>query len=418
MENQKHIWIVNYYSLPPEFVSNERHLKFTHYLQKNGYKVTNISSGFLRQNNIDLVDKGKKFKQIQYGEYNFIHIKVRGYKGNGLDRMFSIFQFAWRVLKYRNKFEKPDIILHNIHAPFDYLVSTCAKKIKVNYIAEAWDLWPESFVTFGLVSANNPLMKWAYSKEKKMYERANKVIFSFKGGLDYLRGKNWTNKTGGRINESKVHYINNGVSIDDFNRNKIQFKLNDEDIESTNTFKIVYMGSIRLVNDVKQLIDAVSFLKDKGDIRLYIYGDGNQREGLIEYCKLNSIDNVIFKEKRIPLNHVPYVLSNSSINILNYQKGFGDHGISSGKLFQSLAAGKPIICNVTIAYDDVITNNNLGIADNLDTPEKYSNAILKIYNLNNEDYETMCKRVSETAKLFDYKVLTDKLIQILIKPIL
>lgn len=413
MDKQKHIWIVNYYTNPPDNVSNERHLKFNYYLQKNGYKVTNISSGFLRQINIDLVDNGKKFKQIQYGEYNFIHIKVRRYKGNGLDRMFSIFQFAWRILKNRNNFEKPDIILHNIHAPFDYLVSTCAKRLKAKYIAEAWDLWPEGFVTFGLISAKNPIIKWAYSKERKLYERANKIIFSFEGGLDYLRGKNWTNRTGGKIDEEKVHYINNGVSIDDFNRNKIEFKLNDDEIESSSTFKIIYLGSIRLVNDVKQLIDAVDLLKDKENIRLYIYGDGNQRESLIDYCKNKSITNVVFKEKRIPLTYVPYVLSNASLNILNYQKGFGDHGISSGKLFQSLAAGKPIVCNIPIAYDDVITNNNLGIAEDLDTPEKYANAILKIYNMNNEDYESMCERVKDTAKHFDFKILSDNLINVL-----
>ena len=99
---------------------------------------------------------------------------------------------------------------------------------------------------------------------------------------------------------------------------------------------------------------------------------------------------------------MPYVLSHSNINILNYQKGFGKYGISAGKLFQSLASGKPIICNVPIAYDDVITNNNLGLADNLDNPEKYAKAILKIYNMNDEDYESMCERVQDTAKHFDF----------------
>ena len=68
---QKHIWIVNYYTSPPEFEFNERHLKFAHYLQESGYKVTIFSSGYLRVNDIDLVDNGRSYKRVTYGEYNF-----------------------------------------------------------------------------------------------------------------------------------------------------------------------------------------------------------------------------------------------------------------------------------------------------------------------------------------------------------
>ncbi|MBS7197123.1 MAG: glycosyltransferase family 4 protein [Bacteroidales bacterium] len=415
MRKNKHVWIVNYYTTPPAYVSNERHLKFASYLQRAGYRVTIFSASYLREVDLDLIDDSSLFKRVKYGEYNFVHIKVKCYQDNGLARMFSIFQFAWRLLRNRKKFENPDVILHNMHAPFDYLVSTCAKKMKAKYIAEEWDLWPEYFVTFGLISAKNPVMKWAYSKERKMFERGDDIVFSFAGGWDYLKGKGWTKDVGGKIDKNKVHYINNGVSIRDFNENKNIYTLNDPDIENENIFKIVYLGSIRLVNDIKQLIDSVALLKDEKDIQLLIYGDGDQRDALMRYCLKNSIDNVIFKEKRIPLSHVPYVLSHSNLNILNYQKGFGDHGISSGKLFQSLAAGKPLVCNIKIAYDDVITDNQLGIAENLDTPQKYADAVLKIYNLNKKEYEEMCARVREVAKRFDYEILSNKLLEIVKK---
>lgn len=413
MEKQKHIWIVNYYTSPPDFVSNERHLKFAHYLQEAGYKVTIFSSGYLRGNDIDLVDNGKPYKKVRYGEYNFVHIKVRHYQGNGIDRMWSIGEFAWKILRHRNEFERPDVILQNMHAPFDYWVSTCARKLKVRYIAEAWDLWPEGFVIFGLISARNPILKWAYAKERKMYERGSDIVFSFAGGIEYLRKKHWTNSTGGQIDESRIHYINNGMSIKDFDRNKVACSLHDNDIENENIFKIVYLGSIRLVNDVRQIIDALALLQDYKDIRLFIYGNGDQRKTLMKYCEDKRISNVIFKQEWIPLTHVPYVMSSSNLNILNYQKGFGCYGISSGKLFQSLAAGKPIVCNVDIAYDDVITDNCLGIAGGLNTPQKYADAILKIYHLDKESYEAMCDRVRETAKRFDFKVLSRQLINVL-----
>jgi hypothetical protein len=100
-----------------------------------------------------------------------------------------------------------------MHAPFDYPICLCAKKLKARYIAEEWDLWPEYFVTFGLISANNPAMKWAYSKERKMFEYASNIVYSFAGGIDYLKEKKWLLSTGGKIDEKKVIYINNGFCL-------------------------------------------------------------------------------------------------------------------------------------------------------------------------------------------------------------
>ncbi len=414
MSRQKHIWIVNYYSTPPEYASNERHLKFAYYLQKAGYKVTIFSSSFLHGKNINLVGNGNLFKHVTYNNmYNFVHVKVIPYKGNGLNRMYSIYQFARRILKHRNEFEKPDIILQNMHAPFDYPICTCAKKLGARYIAEEWDLWPEFFVTFGLISARNPLMKWAYAKERKMFEAASDIIFSFAGGLDYLQKKGWTETTDGKIIEKNVHYINNGFALDEYQINKDICIVEDTDLLNKNIFKIVYLGSIQLVNNVRALIDAMAQLKDYKDIKLLIYGDGNQRLELENYVKENEISNVSFKAKRIPLSHCAYVLSRSDLNILNYKKGFGDYGISAGKQMQSLGAGKPMLCNIPILFDDIINDNYLGICEMLDTPSKYAEAILKIYNLPKEEYDAMCSRVSKVARRFDYKVLAENLINVI-----
>lgn len=64
MNRQRHVWIVNYYSTPPEFTVNERHLKFAHYLQEAGYKVTIFSASFLQDRNVKLVKGNKKFEFI------------------------------------------------------------------------------------------------------------------------------------------------------------------------------------------------------------------------------------------------------------------------------------------------------------------------------------------------------------------
>ncbi len=408
----KKIWIVNYYTTPPEFVSNPRHLEFSHFLRKSGYDVTIISASYLSDKEIDLVPGGLNYIQKSYGEFKFIHIKVRHYIGNGINRMFSIFQFAWRINRYRNNFEKPDIILHNIHAPFDYPVLWCAKNLKAKYIVEAWDLWPDSFVRFGLISRKNPIVKIAYEIERLLYEKADKIIFTFEGGIDYLREHKWAKDFGGKIELNKIHYVNNGVNLEKFNNDIKLNQLDDKDLNNISNFNVIYMGSVRLVNNLKRLIDAAKILKSHKRINFLIYGDGIDREYLEQYCKDNGIHNVIFKEKWIPLKNVPYVLSKSSLNILNYQKDFGIYGVSSGKLFQYLASGKPICSNIKMNYC-LIEKNYLGIAKNLDTPQEYADAILLLASLDEMEYNAICARVKEVSKHFDFEVLSTKLIGIL-----
>lgn len=84
--------------------------------------------------------------------------------------------------------------------------------------------------------------------------------------------------------------------------------------------KLYIWDSIRLVNDVQQIIDALSLLSDYKDICLFIYGNGDQRKRLVKYCEDREISNVVFKQECIPLSHVPYVMSHSNLNILNYRK--------------------------------------------------------------------------------------------------
>lgn len=408
----KTIWIVNYYTAPPQYISNPRHLEFAKRLINAGYRVRIFSSGFLRGKNIDLVPSGDLYANEDYNGIPYTHIKVRHYEGNGISRMISIMQFAWRVFRFRKHFEKPDVVLHNIHAPFDYPIVWCAKTLKAQYIAEAWDLWPHFFVTFGLISARNPIMKVAYNIEKKMYQAASDIIYTFEGGIDYLRLMGWTTETGGKISPDKVHYINNGIDLREFYENVDRYVRDDSDLNRIDKFKVVYLGSIKLVNNVQQLIDAAAFLKTNPKYSFLIYGNGEEKARLQQYCRDNHIDNVVFKEDWIPLKEVAYVVSQSSLNVMNYQRGFGLYGVSSGKMFQYMAAGKPILCNIKLSYSD-ITRHNIGIDRDLNTPEEYAMAIQAIANMSSEEYESMCARAKDVAKQFDYDVLSEKLIQII-----
>lgn len=399
------IWIVNYYTSPD--CSNPRYLQFAKHFMAKGWDVTTFYA------NWNGADADPLFKRETKNGLDFVQVKAPHYVGNGVSRMKSIFSFAWNIKKHCKEFEKPDVILHNVHTPFDYPIVWAAKKLNAKYIAEAWDAWPDVFAHLGLVSRKNPLLKVFYQVEKRLYEKADAVVFTILGMVNHIQDKHWTTNMGGRIDLEKVYYINNGVDLEQFDKDCEAWPRTDEDIHDTKTLKVVYLGSINRANHVHTLIEAAKLLQNLGYYRFFIYGDGADREELEKKVKDEGISNVVFKEKRIPLCECAWVVSQANVNIMNYQKGFGYMGVSSGKMFQYLAAGKPIVCNVNIAYDDVITENNLGIARDIETPDDFAQAIRSVAEQPRASYDAMCERVRQTAERFDYKKLAAEEIKVI-----
>jgi glycosyltransferase involved in cell wall biosynthesis len=409
----KRIWYISHYIAPPDFDTHSRAIKFAQYLTEAGYEVIIFASGFLHNKNIDLIPGNRKFLEKEYGNLRFVHIKTRKYENNGFFRIYSLLQFSLRIFFLRKKFPKPDIIIHTAQVPFENFTYFTAKKLRAKYIIEVLDLWPESFVAYGIMSRKNPLLALAYMTEKWLYKRADKIVFSMEGGRDYVIEKRWNTENGGPVDLGKIYYINNGVDLQDFDRNKIQYTIDDPDLNDNSVFKITYIGSIRLANNLKQLIDAAALLKGYPNIKFLIYGDGSERKKLEQYCKENSIDNVAFKQKWIELKYVPYVLSKSSLNVINYMPSdILRYGGSQGKLFQYLASGKPICSNQKMGYC-IIEKNNLGISKSFESNQEFSDALLSFYTMDKNAYKETGERVRKAAAEFDYKVLAERLINAL-----
>lgn len=406
---KKKVWLVNRYAMPPQFESRLRTIKFAHYLSQMGYEVTIFGASFMHNMNIDLIDNNESFIKKKYGDLNFVHIKTIGYKGNGFLRFINLFQFHVKLYLNHKKFDSPDIIVHTALPPFGNILFYLARKLKAKYIVEVLDLWPESFVDLGLISKRNPILKWLYKSEKWLYKNADKVVFSIEGGKNYIVDKKWDLENGGSIDLKKVFYINNGVDLNDYENFKLNHKFEDVDLDNESTKKVIYLGSIRLANNLKELINAAEILKDDDTIRFLLYGDGEDRKLLEDYCKSKELKNIIFKQKWVDPQYVPYILSKSSLNILNYKSGdFGKYGGSQSKLFQYMASGTPICSNIKMMHC-LINKYNLGIAKEFNTAEEYAESILSLLNIDDSSRLIMSRKMKEVAREFDYPVLTKKM---------
>lgn len=412
MIEKKTVWLINQYAMPPQYESRLRTIKFAHYLSAKGYDVTIFSSSIMHNMDIDLIEGDYPYIERYYDDLHFVHIRTKNYRSNGVARIVSSIQFHLRVLKYVKKIKSPDIIVQTALVPFGNVISRLAKKTKARYIVEVLDLWPNSLVELGVAKASNPIIKYLYHLEYKQYQHADECVFSQEGGSDYIADRGWYKDQGGKLSRENVHYINNGVDIEDFDYFKLRHILKDEDLSSDTIKKVIYIGSIRFANNIGSLIDAAKQLQDLEDVKFLIYGNGDERPKLEQRLQDEGIKNVIFKQTWIDPKYVPYVLSKSYVNILNYMPGrFGTYGGSQSKMFQYMASGRPICCNLEMMYCP-IKRNKIGISKVFKNSEEYATSIRKLLTMPNEEYNEMCKRARNVAQEFDYKILTDKLIKL------
>lgn len=173
------------------------------------------------------------------------------------------------------------------------------------------------------------------------------------------------------------------------------------------TFKVIYVGSIRQVNNLGTLVDAARYLKDDKSIQILIYGDGTEKKKLEEECNANNL-NVKFKG-RVEKKYIPFILSHSDLNVINVRAAaLNKYGCSWNKLFEYMASSKPILCNLPVKYD-LIKKYHLGITRRFADGEAYKNAILKFVNMDKKEYEQYCRNSRECGKMFDYKNLATKI---------
>src|SRR5574344_768450 len=317
----KRIWLVNQYAMPPHLESRLRTIKFAHYLALSGYDVTIFASSVMHNMNIDLIEDNAPFVERQYDDLHFVHIKTKKYSHNDINRFIGLVEFPIKFLHIAKNFDEPDVIVQTATVPFGNIIAKYAQKVQARYIVEVLDLWPETFVELGLISKKNPALPFLYYTEKKAYQRADVIVFSMEGGKNYIIDKKWNMEQGGPLDLQKVHYINNGVDLTDFDRYKADYQIEDAVLTDDALKKVMYVGSMRLANNLRKLIDAAALLQEYKDIKFLLYGDGDDRKVLENYCKENNISNVIFKEKWIDPKYVPYVLSQATLNVLNYMPG-------------------------------------------------------------------------------------------------
>lgn len=408
------VWFLHHYATVPYRNGYVRPFRFATQLKKAGIRTTIFCSSYHHWSDENVITEGELYKKEIVDEVDFLYVKTPSSATGVIARIKNMFLFAKRVQQVAKEYlkteELPEVIIASSPHPLTMIAGIkIAKRYKIPCICEIRDLWPEAIFYGSKVTEKSLIGRLLMRGERWIYKHADALIFTKEGDTDYLKERAWTTDQGGDIDLAKCFYINNGVDYNLYQRNIVENVIEDKDIEDE-SFKIIYAGAIRPVNNVENIIEAAKLLSGEKEIKFLIYGDGNQRATLEQRVKNEKINNVIFKGY-VENRYLAYILSKGSVNLLNYsaQKYNWSRGNSSNKLFEYMASGRPIISTVKTGYS-IIQKYNCGIELEDSSPKGLANAIRSLQRMDKGNYEDMCKNAAVAAREFDYENLTKRLL--------
>lgn len=365
----KQVWVLNHYAQEPDGAGGTRHYHLADHLRNLGWQATVIAAS---------VDHGTgkqrllphEIKRLEFfNDVPFLWIKTPEYDGNGGGRIRNMLQYTWRVLLQKTTADlpRPDVVIGSSVHPFAAVAGAyLARRFKVPFVFEVRDLWPQTLIDMGRLKSSS-LTAWILRKlELWLYRRAARIVALLPRAWEYI--------TPLGIPKERVIWIPNGVDLS-------LFPQTTASVPDSEQFTLMYFGAHGQANGLDNVLSAMTFVQEQPNgrhIRLRMIGDGPLKPILTAKASELRLTNVSF-ESSVPKTQIPALAAQADafvIAVLDLPNLYR-YGISMNKLFDYLAAERPIIIS-SDAVNNPVSEARAGLTVKAGQPKALADAILKI----------------------------------------
>lgn len=372
---------------------------FARELVAMGHDVTFMTNGFNHFSKKEYLKENEKYRVEEIDGIKVIWLKTFPYHTNGgVARFRNMFSNAWQAYFRSGLIEdSPDIVVGPSVPLFTALSAyLIARKRKAKFIFEIRDVWPQALIDLGYLSDNSLVVKILKKLEAFLYRRADHIV----SALPYV----YKHITFFGVPKSKISYIPNGVYMEPFKNRSGE----NEDVNKTLIFK--YIGNFSATHGVSVIIECAKRLSEL-PAKFVLIGASNE--------SLNRLSSELVQYKNISIcpviekSDVPEELMKSDVLIASVKDTkVYQFGINSNKIYDYLAAGKPIIFAGNTPNNQVL-EADAGIVIPPDDVDAMYNAIMLMIEMDIDKRNEMGRkgRVYAEEKL-DIKILSKKLIKV------
>jgi glycosyltransferase involved in cell wall biosynthesis len=178
-------------------------------------------------------------------------------------------------------------------------------------------------------------------------------------------------------------------------------------------FIALYAGAHGLSNDLGVVLQAAKILKPRTDIKIVLIGDGKDKSALLTQATAQGIDNILFLPP-IPKNEMPEALSAADACIAILKPVELYKTTYPNKVFDYMAAGKPVVLAIDGVIRELIEKAGAGIPVPPGDPDQLANAILHL-----ADDPRSAKRMGAQGRVnvvsnFNRESLADKFLDVML----
>lgn len=218
------------------------------------------------------------------------------------------------------------------------------------FLLEVRDLWPDFAIGMGVI--RNPLLirlsRWL---ESFLYARADTLLVNSPAYRDYLLNRG--------IPEAKVFLVANGVDTSQFNpagrgeAMRRQWGVG-------NKFVVTYAGALGQANAIEGILKAADRLRARKDIVIILAGAGKDEARLKRRSQEMGLDNLRFVGS-LPKSDMPAALAASNACIATLQNIPMFNTTYPNKVFDYMAAGRPVVLGIGGVIAEVVERAHGGI---------------------------------------------------------
>lgn len=375
------IWFIHHYAVPPSSPGGTRHFSTARWLVRQGHRVRIVASSYHYQAQQETREYGGASIQCEEIEgVEFVWVRTRPYRGNSLGRVLNLLSFAWRALRAdltEGGAAPPAVVMGSSPQPFAALAARIlATRHRARFVYEVRDIWPQTLVELGRTSRWNPVILVFAWIERHCARRADVVVTLLPGSEPHLRHCG--------AGADRIIHVPNGVDLDQAG------PVRPLPVAATCTF--LYAGAIGVANGLDQVIAAAALLADSAPAaRIVIMGEGPELPRLRAEVARLGLGNVEFRAP-VPKAAVHEALGGADafLMVLRDSPVF-QWGISPNKLFDYLAAGRPVVFAVNTPQD-IVTTAGAGIRADSSSAADLARAMAQIAALPRETREAMGHR--------------------------